>query len=74
MSEISKMYSAREYCNKELLEARKIFTNCELFTLEKAELMKKTLWQMYFYAPEDMLSMIKATITEIDYRLRYLIK
>ena len=64
------MYKNKEYCLSELREARRVFTT-EPFTPEKGELIVKSLAIMLFYCPEDVTSLVEATIYECERRSLY---
>jgi hypothetical protein len=64
-------FSDKEYCLSELAEAWKIFTN-KSFSLEKSDLLLKGLVLMLFYCPEDLISLVEATIYECERRTIYL--
>ena len=66
----AEMYKNKEYCLSELREARRIFTT-KPFTPEKGDLLMKGLALMLFHCPEDVTSLVEATIYECVRRILY---
>jgi hypothetical protein len=64
------MYADKEYCIAELHEARRIFST-KPFTQEKGERLLKGLALMLFYCPEELTTMVEATIYECERRITY---
>jgi hypothetical protein len=63
-------YKDKEYCLSELREARRIFTT-KPFSPEKGDLLMKGLALMLFYCPEEVTSLVEATIYECERRSLY---
>ena len=66
----AEMYKSKEYCLSELCEARRIFTT-KPFTPEKGDLLMEGLALMLFHCPEDVTSLVEATIYECERRSLY---
>lgn len=69
--EVSKLYSDKNYCIEELQEARKIFTNKNLFTIEVSEQLQKAIGLMYLYCPENMQDLVLTHLEEVQMRSTY---
>lgn len=72
MSEVRQLYSDKNYCMRELSEARKIFTT-KPFTVEKSNLLSKSLGLMYLYCPEELMVMVLSVMEELETRTQYII-
>jgi hypothetical protein len=64
------MYADKAYCISEIHEARRIFTTFP-FTPEKGDLLLKGLTLMLLYCPEEITSIVEATIYECERRITY---
>lgn len=70
-SAYEQLYEDREYCFSEIRNARKIMCS-NTFTIEQYEGMNKGLALMYLYCPEDIQSLIEATMKEAFLRMTYI--
>ena len=69
---MEELYKDAEYCNKELLIARGVFTSKDTFTKEKAESLEKGLALMYLYCPDSMGEIVLSHLNELEIRSAYL--
>jgi len=60
-------YKDKEYCNKELLLARKVFGSTGT-TRVQYDAMEKALGFLYLYCPDDMTTTVQAVLLEASYR------
>jgi len=67
---IHEYYQVKENCYKDIGEARKAFGNTTT-TEEQYDAMEKGLGIMYLHCPEDISTIVEATIFEADYRRHF---
>ena len=65
-----KMFEDENFCNTEILEARKLFSNKNA-TFDQYQNLIKGLMIMLIYCPEKLTSMVEATIREAERRQLY---
>ena len=68
-NELSQLYSDKDYCNKEILEIRKVWNS--LLTEKQIEAINFTLGSILVYC-NGMEDVVKATFNELDTRQMYI--
>jgi len=70
---MKEIFSNDSYCKDELLRIRESFGNKNTFNESSIAASRDTLAWMYLYCPEDLMSLVDATMIELERREQYLL-